>query len=270
MSWLSELFGGGGGEDPAAVSQRLAIQQQQQANEIARQAEANRVAQQQQFEALMATLRPPEPEPVDPRIQQREDLRSGALQSLNSVLMPGFENNYIPDTFDDDLTNTVYSEQRGKADEYLQNLLKRGVITDTGAAAGAKNLDQQGARVRTQLRDLGSSLLDAERGKISGIYDKGREAASTVDIGQTFDPNAFAKLINDNVSEFNSSFGDTFRAGIPGDLFDVSGLSAIAGGAQGAGNNAFDPAAVAGKSTDDEAKDDIDPITGKKRTSTVF
>lgn len=264
MSWLSEFFGGGGGEDPNAVYQRQAAQQA----ELARQAQAQ---QQQQFEALMATLRPPEPAPVDPRIQQREDLRSGATSSLKALLGPGFENTYVPDTLDDELAGQVYGEQRGKADSYLNNLLKRGVITDTGAAAGMKELDSQGSRVRTQLKDIGDSLINSQRGRVKDIYGQGADAASTVDIGQSFDPNVFAKMIGDNVADFTKNFGDSFRAGIPGDLFDTSGLSAIAGGAQGAGNLAFDPAALAGTSTDSpETEDDIDPATGKKRTSTVF
>lgn len=265
MSWLSELFGGGGGEDPAAVQQRLAAQQAQAA-QLAQQ------QQQQQFEALMATLRPPEPAPVDPRIQQEADLRSNATTAFNNTFAPGTESNYVPDTADDAIAAQIYGEQRGKADTYLQNLLKRGVITDTGAAAGAKNLDEQGARVRTQLNDLGSSLLDAERGKITGILDQGRNTASTLGIGQNFDPNSFAKLINDNVGEFNANFGDSFRAGVPGDLFDTSALSSIAGGAQGAGNNAFDPNAVSGGVIGNPTNPDDDPNkpTTPKRTTSVF
>jgi hypothetical protein len=264
MSWLSDFFGGGGGEDPNAVNQRLAAQS----------AEATRIAQQQQqqqFDALMATLKPPEPAPVDPRIQQREDLRTGAMNTVNATWAPGFQNTLIPDSYDDELANAVYGEQRSKADNYIQNLLKRGVITDAGAGAASKNLDEQGARVRTQLKDVGQGLLDAERGKIGGIYGQAKDAASTVDIGQSFDPNAFTKLIGDNVSEFNNTFGDSFRAGIPGDLFDTSALSSIAGGAQGAGNTAFDPNAVsAGVIGSSETEDDPNKPKTPQRTTSVF
>lgn len=262
MSWLSELFGGGGGEDPNAVAQRFAAQQQAMQQQQQQQ-------QQQQFEMLMATLRPTEaaPAPVDPRIQQREDLRSGAMNSLNATFAPGFETTLLPDTYDDAVGATVYGEQRGKADQYLNNLLKRGVITETGYAAGAKNLDEQGARVRTQLNDVGKGLLEAQRGKVSGIYGQGKEAASTVDIGQTFDPAAFSKLIGDSVSEFNNTFGDSFRAGVPGNLFDTSGLAAIAGGAQGAGNNAFDPDATAGVINED-TDDPLNPTAKPKKNPT--
>lgn len=283
MSWLSSLFGGGG-EDPNAVIQRqqMAAQQQAAANAQALQDQQNTLAtqrerdlqalidQQQAFDEYQTTLTPAPTPTVDPRIQQREDLRSGATNSLKALLGPGFENTYVPDTADDALAGQIYGEQRGKADTYLNNLLKRGVITDTGYAAGAKELDNQGSRVRTQLRDLGNSLLEAERGQVRGIYGRGADTASTLDVGQTFDPNVFAKMINDNVSEFNTNFGDTFRAGVPGDLFDTSGLSAIAGGAQGAGNKAFDPAAVAGAISSDETTDDETKVTPKKRTSTVF
>lgn len=267
MSWLSELFGGGGGEDPNAVAQRLAAQQAQAAALAQQQ-------QQQQFDALMATMKPAEAAAIDPRIQQREDLRAGANQAVNATWAPGFESTLIPDSYDDTLGATVYGEQRSKADQYIQNMLKRGVITDAGATAAGKSLDDQGARVRTQLKDLGDSLLSAQRGKLTGIVGQAKDAASTVDLGQSFDPAAYTKMIGDNITDFNNTFGDSFRAGISGDLFDTSALASIAGGAQGAGNNAFDP--NAGADTTDtvisssNTDDDIDPLTGKKRTSTVF
>jgi hypothetical protein len=175
---------------------------------------------------------------------------------------------------DDELASAIYGEQRGKADDYISRLLKRGVITDTGAAAASKNLDDQGARVRTQLHDLGAGLLEAERGKLTGIADKGREAASTVDVGQAFDPNAYTGMFQSELGDFNSKFGDAFRAGVPGDLFDVGSLSSIAGGAQGAGNKAFDPNAVTAGvlgAPGTETSSDEDPLAPqKKRTTSVF
>lgn len=269
MSWLSEMFGGGGGEDPNAVIQRQQMAQAESNRQQQALAATAQQQQQEQFAAMMALLKPADPAPVDPRIQQREDLRANATGALKATFAPGFENTYIPDTYDDALGAQVYGEQRGKADEYLNRLLKRGVITDTGAQAGMKNLDEQGARVRTQLKDLGDSLIGAQRGKLTDIYGRGADAAATTDIGQSFDPSVFANLINQNVTDFNASFGDSFRAGVPGDLFDTSGLSAIAGGAQGAGNLAYDPDAVAGIG-DDETDETLGKSAQKKRSATVF
>src|SRR5258708_30394070 len=111
MSWLSELFSSGSGEDPEAVRQRQAAAeaertrqaqefQQQLAQMQQQQQQSQQSQQQQQFEALMATLAPPPPPAIDPRIKQREDLRSGAMNSLNATFAPGFDNTYIPDTPD--------------------------------------------------------------------------------------------------------------------------------------------------------------------------
>jgi hypothetical protein len=198
--------------------------------------------------------------------------REAALQSINSRYAPGFETNYLPDVYDDPLANTVYGEQRGKADDYLNALLKRGVITQSGFNAGAKNLDEQGSRVRTQLQGIGQSILDAERAKLGGIADTGRQRASSLGVNEAFDFTPYDTQIQSALGDFGSKFSDEFRAGIPGDLFDTTSLKSVAGGAQGVGNTPFDTTALAGLDTSGTT-DENDPFAQKpvqKRTSTVF
>lgn len=199
--------------------------------------------------------------------------RNAAMQAINAKYAPGFESNYLSSSYDDPLAATVYGEQRGKADERLNALLKRGVITQSGFNAGAKNLDEQGSRVRTQLQDIGQSLLDAERSKLGGIVDTGRQAASTLGVGQAFDLSPYDTRVQSELGDFGTRFQDQFRAGIPGDLFDTTALASIAGGAQGVGNTPFDRNALAGLDTTTTDSTD-DPFSGQKpvqkRTSTVF
>lgn len=201
--------------------------------------------------------------------------RQAALQTINSRYAPGFESNYLSDAYDDPLATTVYGEQRAKADDYLNNLLKRGVITDTGYTAGQKGLSEQDPRVRTQLQNVGKTLLDAERSKLGGIVDTGRQRASSLGVNEAFDVNPYDTQIQSELGDFGTKFADSFRAGIPGDLFDTSGLAALAGGAGGgAGSgNVFDPDAVAGAGGTSVTSPDDDPFAQKpvqKRTSTVF
>ena len=198
--------------------------------------------------------------------------RQAALSSVNARYTPGFETSYLPDVYDDPLATTVYGEQRGKAEDYLNNLLKRGVVTDTGFQAGLKGLDEQGSRVRTQLQGIGQTLLDAERAKLGGIADTARQRAGTLGVNEAFDFSPYDTQVQSAVGDFGSKFADTFRASLPGDLFDTSGLAALAGGAGGGAGSGtvFDPAAVAGATT--SAEDD--PFSGQKpvqkRTATVF
>lgn len=268
MSWLSSLFGSGG-EDPEAVRQR----QQMAADAQARQAQASSDRQMQmQLDYLNQLRTDQQAKDAAAAAADPTATRDAALQGINARYTPGFESTYLPDTYDDPLAATLYGEERGKADTYLNNLLKRNVITQTGYESAGKDLDTQGARVRTQLQDIGKTLLDQERSKLGGIIDTGRQRAGSLGVNEAFDFTPYDTQVQSSLGDFGSKFSDAFRAGIPGDLFDTSKLASIAGGAQGAGNLAFDPNAVAGTTSD--TTDETDPFTGQKpvqkRTATVF
>ena len=239
MSWLSNLFGGGG-EDPEAVRQREA-ERARLANVQAMQAQMDFLNQQKQEQqarddAMQAAIAAKDP----------TALRQGAMGTINQTFSPDFQNSAISDAYTSPLITSAYQTQRGKADDYINNLFKRGVITDTGKAAAAANLDQQGAKVRTSLSDISDTLLNAERDKVAGIANRARGAASNLNVGDTFDINPYATEYNTELGNFGKTVGDKFNAAIPGDLFDTKSLAALAGGAQGAGNQPFDPAALAG------------------------
>jgi hypothetical protein len=267
MSWLSSLFGGGG-EDPEAIRQRAAGQAAEQARQ-AQEAENRR--NQMQLDYLNQLRADEQAQQAKIEAADPTATRTAALQSLDQRFAPGFETNYLPDTYDDPLAGQVYGEQRTKAEDYIGNLFKRGVITDTGRGAAVASLDEQAPRVRTQLQGIGQTLLNAERSKLGGIANTGRQAASSLGVGQAFSADPYETQIQSSLGDFGKSFGDTFRAGLPGDLFDTSSLASVAGGAQGALNTPFDPNAVAGPVA---ATDETDPFSGQKpvqkRTSTVF
>jgi len=273
MSWLSNLFGGGG-EDPEAVRQRQA----EAARVAALQAqEAQKQQMQMQIDYLNQVRADDARKEAELAAKDPTATRTAALQGINTRYGPGFETGagYIPDTYDDELANTIYGEQRSKADDYISNLIKRNVITDTGAAAARKDLDTQGAKVRTSLQGIGDTLLGQERSKLGGIVDTGRQRASTLGVNEAFDFSPYDTQVQSSLTDFGSKFGDSFRANLPGDLFDTSHLGSIAGGAQGAQNLAFDPNALAGLGTGGgSTTDEDDPYAGQKpvqkRTSTVF
>jgi len=263
MSWLSNLFGGGG-EDPEAVRQR----------EAERARLANAQALQVQMDYLNQLRADEQAKEAKIAAKDPTATRQSAMQQLNSLFAPEFQNTALPNSLTDPLEQQVYGEQRGKADDYIKNLLKRGVITDTGYASAAKNLDEQGARVRTSLDDISNTLLSAERDKLAGIADRGRGVASALNVGDTFDINPYAGAYNTEIGSFQSSLPDRFKGSITGDLFDTKTLAALAGGAQGAGNQPFDPNALAGTNipTSETTTDDpFAPLKKKdERTSTVF
>jgi hypothetical protein len=257
MSWLSNLFGGGGGEDPRAVEQRqaaAAAQQQQMYLDYLNQLRGDQATK----DAALAAKDP-------------TSTRQGAMSLLDTLFSPEFSTSYIPSTLTDPYEQQIYNEQRGSADELINRMLKRGVLTDTGATAARGELDKQGARVRAQLNDIGNTLLESERGKLGDIEGRARERASTLGVNQPFSLDPYSSALNTEVGQFTSGLSDAFRAGIPDDLFDTSTLGNIGGAAQGAGNQPFD---LAGLPSPSDKSDETDPFSGQKpaqkRTATVF
>lgn len=281
MSWLSELFGGGG-EDPAAVRAREAATLAQQQKS---QQDAEAAAQQQrdqQFAAMMESLRQMNaPSPEDERLKalqaqqaeqeaQRTDLRQKAMASLGGVITPDFEYGAIPTTFADPYAASAYTAQRKKADDYLSNLLKRGVITQQGYAGGQAALDEQAPRVRSQLADVGNTLLGAERGALTDIANRAKSTASTIDLGQNFDPSAYGTEIQNSIANFVKSLPDKYAGAVPEGLFDTSSLAAKAGAAQGAQNLPFDPNVGSPNLPITSEEDTVPKDQTPKRTTSVF
>lgn len=195
--------------------------------------------------------------------RQTDAVRGKSLHDVNQLFQPEFERSRIADTADDSYINDIVGAQRGKADDYITNLLNRHVITAPGAEGARHNLDEQGARVRTQLNDLGSQTLASGRQGLTDIANRGRQAASTLDLGSVFDPSKFGQEADQSSASFLSGLGDTLKSAVPGNLFDTSGLAASAGVAQGAQNTNFDPRALAGLNIHDDTQAPIDP--NKKR-----
>lgn len=190
--------------------------------------------------------------------------RQQALRGVDSAFAPEFDRSRISDSFDDPFIADVNNEERGKADDYIQNLFKRGVINSTGVAGAEKNLDQQGAKIRTSLDDLGKGILDTGRQSLNDIANRGRTTASTLRLGQNFDPNSYVNEADTAFNDFSGKFGDLLRSRLPsGNLYDTSNLASVAGGAQGAQNLAFDPNAVAGKTNTLEEDDPFASLTKK-------
>jgi hypothetical protein len=183
---------------------------------------------------------------------QTDIARQRAMQGLEGIFSPDYGYSRIGSGTDDPFLAQINSAERSRADTFLENLLKRGVINQTGFEAGRSNLDLQGSRARSLLDTLGGDVLEEGRAGLESIANRGRQAASNVQLGQSFDPSKYGTEANTAFDEFLSKLPDRLRASAPTNLYDTSGLASIAGAAQGAGNFAFDPNALAGIMQSDE------------------
>lgn len=183
---------------------------------------------------------------------ERGAKRGTLMRDINSFAGDGFSSRRITSDSDDATLEAILQEQRQTADNYLRNLMDRGVITSTGYGAGTKDLDTQTYGARSRLSELGNQELERGRGEANSLAAEARQRASNYELGENFDPFEYSGQLDNVFSNFFQNLGSNLRAKVPSGLFSTSGLANIAGAAQGAGNTAFNPAALAGVEDDED------------------
>jgi hypothetical protein len=186
--------------------------------------------------------------------------RTKASRDINQVFAPDFQYSRVADTLDDPYLAGVEGEQYANADQIIKNMLDRGVLTSGGYSSAQKDLENQRAGVRSRLNEIGMGLLNKQRGELGDIANRGRQAAGSLNLGDTFDPYKYGTEADTSLSGFLAGLGDQIRSQVPGQLFNTAGLAAIGGAGQGLGNTAFNPAAAGGTIEDpsDTTADDED------------
>lgn len=183
-------------------------------------------------------------------LEQGQRNRQG--RALDDIFAPNFEMSRITDTMDDPFLASYEAEQRASADDIIRNMLNRGVITAAGSEAAGRDLDRQSAGVKARLNEVGTGQLAKGRSSLRDVANRGRSTAANLRLGQQFDPFSFSTESDRVLDEFIANLGNNIRASAPGNLFNTTGLAAVAGAGQGAQNTAFNPKAASGIIEDDE------------------
>jgi len=183
-----------------------------------------------------------------------------ALRAINSQFSDDYSTKRVGNELDDSAIAGILGDQKNTATQYVKNLLDRGVITQSGYNGALNNVNGQTAGAQSKLDTIGSGLLEGERTKLNNIINGGRSKASTLDLGDVFDPYSYQGTVDTDFTGWLGKLGDSLKAAAPTDLFSTSGLAGVAGASQGAQNTAFNPAAIAGI-FDDTKKDDTTQTT---------
>jgi hypothetical protein len=193
--------------------------------------------------------------------QEQAGERSRDLRGIDTYAPAGFASKRIADTSADDLIQSILGTQQQTADDYISNLLNRGVVTGGGADAARKNLAGQVPTAKSRLSELTRGLLEKGRGGAEDMAAGLRTTAANQRLGDQFDPYAGSQDLSKYFDTFFSGLGEKVRGVAPTDLFSTAGLANVAGAAQGAGNQPFNPNALAGIFDDDEEKKDTTTTT---------
>lgn len=271
MSFLDDLFGGDNHPTHAIHNAKVAAHdaQQQQARQAAMLAQEQQQKQAQALQGAYGYFQNAGVNPAQYDAAIKAAISSGSTgQSVFNELQnayrqkkvgafsqfapTGFANNLISGSADDDVISKLIGEGRTGANQYVDNLFSRGLITNAGKAGAYGDLDAQSARINGMLQDLGTSILGGGRSTLEGIADQGRLAAGGLTLGASFDPNSYKTQIDSALDDFLGGLEGKFRAQAPSELFQTAGLQNKAGAAMGAQNLPFSGAALAGQPEDDQ------------------
>jgi len=169
-------------------------------------------------------------------------LRARSMREANTLDPMG----RIENTADDSIIAEILNRERGEANQYAQNLLDRGVITESGFTGIQGDLEQQGARAQGLLTGLGDNLLAGGQGELDALFGQAKGDAGGLLLGEDFNAQNYQEDINKSFDDFMTNLGSQFEAQLPGDLFKTSGLGSVAGAAQGAQNTKYDRNALSG------------------------
>lgn len=220
-----------------------------------------------QIQAMLSGIDPSDPNPgstfqgADQTIYNNltKQFQTKSQNDLNNIYTPSFQSTKLPFSMDQPYVASDIASQRSSADAIIQNMLKRGVLTSTGADAAEANLDSQQPAIQGQVQQLADDVISGGQQKLSDIAGQAKTDAGTLQLGQTFDPTTYTKQTDDAFNQFVNNLGTSIQAKIPGNLFQTNGLAAIGGAAQGAGNTAYDPNAAAGVGVPPPGKGGVDP-----------
>ncbi len=177
---------------------------------------------------------------------ERTSLQNQNVRTLNNMFGNNYADTRITNDLDDATINAILGEQLSSAEQYVNNLLGRGVITNAGAQAALKNVQNQKGAAQSKLSELGMGQLASGKTSLNNIINSGKSAASNLDLGDIFDPYSYQSKVDSEFENFINNLGTNLRASAPSDLFSTSGLAGIAGAAQGGQNTVYDPNALAG------------------------
>jgi hypothetical protein len=277
MSWLSELFSGDS-------STTITPPTPEQAANYYRQAKANNPAYYEQYlkqsdpewlaaqqaatQAATTTAQASNPTPEAAKAVYSGPTAEAKLQAL---LPAGFENTLIPSTTDDPYIESSLGKARGTAQQFIENMFRRGTVSGSGRTAGLSAISAQDPTVKGKLEGVSNALLEGGRAKLRGVSSRGYGAA-TGQSGETFDPNPYYNEANTSAAQFLSAFPGSYTTAV-GDAgigYDTSGLGGSAGGVTSPANVAYDPYAVEGGKLSTGLEESGTPPPSKKRSTAVF
>ena len=136
---------------------------------------------------------------------------------------------------DDSAIEKIIAEKQGPAFQQIANIEARGAFNLLGGQTAKQNIEKQKGRAQSRLDEIGSSVLERNKGDVGAIRDEGLTAASNYKLGdELFDEKPFIEKAKSLEDQRLSSLEGDIRSSLGSEeLFDVGAASKEAGRTQG-------------------------------------
>ena len=166
-----------------------------------------------------------------------QQLLDDTYNQFNSNFGPGFAEQYIPNTADDQFITDFLNDQFGVGETQVQRQVDRGTLNPTGQEGALAALAKQRSAALGTLQDIGGGLLSGFRSDLEGRAADASTAIGISTLQNPFDVRGFQSGINTTAQEHLAGLSDKFAANLGDRNFvDIGSLINAGGTAQGPQN----------------------------------
>jgi hypothetical protein len=187
------------------------------------------------------------------------DMEIPYRNTAKTALSAKMPKDWVPMTADDAFIESILGGQRTEADNYVKNMLSRGLLTDDGATAAYKELDRQKGLALPQLSEIGTGLINTGESNIDAEQAKKLASYDTLKIDQPYDVEADYKGLNQLATDFIGTLGTGIEGALGGKkFFNTSSFGGSQGASQGTGGSTVGGGAIGGGGQNVDPNDDED------------
>lgn len=169
--------------------------------------------------------------------QATGDRRTQLLNTLNQTFSPSYAASMVPTTTMDKPIQDILAGQFDPLQSQLTNAYKRGTLTDIGYGAAQNKMAQARSAAESQLRTLGSNIINQQRGDIENLASGARSDIANMTLGQNIDPSSYFSRGSQMAASDISGFPGALQSAAGNVTFaDIQDLLNAGGAVQGANN----------------------------------
>lgn len=163
--------------------------------------------------------------------------RTGKQTAYDQIFTPNYSETNLADTLASPYVANTISGQFDPLASQLTAAHLRGTLSDPGYEAANTLLGTKKTAGTAAVQSLGSGILKTDRGYLDDYIGTGRDTASSLKLGQAFDPNTYKTGAEGKIKGYTDTLGGDILNAVGGTKYaDINELMNAGGAAQGSVN----------------------------------